>query len=147
MYRHITTIFIVLVLAGCAGTMNGMVRNTGERVTINYQQGMEHDDLQVVMPDGETFNGKVVMVGHSSGLGWGFGSALATSSTGASAYGAGSTLSILETYTGSMQGVLFGDRKHTMSCKFQYADSSGVTTSGGVGLCEISDGRVIDVQW
>ena len=147
MYRKFAVLTIVLFLSGCAGTMDGMVRNNGDRVTISYQQGMEHDDLQVVMPDGETFKGKAVMVDRSSGVGWGFGGASATSSTGASAYGTGSAFSVVETYTGSMQGVLFGDRKHTMRCKFQYADSSGFTTSGGVGLCEISDGRVIDVQW
>lgn len=147
MRRYITTIFIMLLLTGCAGTMNGMLRDTGALVTINFQQGMEHDDLQVVMPDGETFKGKVVMVGRSSGIGWGFGSASATSSTGTSAYGTGSSYSVVETYTGNMQGVLFGDRKHTMRCKLQYADSSGFTNSGGVGMCETSDDRVIDIQW
>lgn len=147
MHRLLPLIILSLFLSGCAGTMNGMMRSTGDRVTINYQQGMEHDDLQVVMPDGETFKGKVVMVGRSSGIGWGFGSASATSSNGTSAYGTSSAFSVVETYTGNMQGVLFGDRKHTMRCKLQYADSSGFTTSGGVGMCETSDGRVIDVQW
>jgi len=137
MHRLITATVIVLLLSGCAGTMNGMVRNTGDSVTITYQQGMEHDDLQVVMPDGEIFKGKAVMVGRSSGIGWGFGGASATSPA----------FSIVESYTGSMQAVLFGDRKHTMRCKFQYADSSGFTTSGGVGHCETSDGRVVDVLW
>jgi len=147
MHRLLPLIIAALFLSGCAGTMNGMVRNTGDRITINYQQGMEHDDLHVVMPDGETFIGKAVMVGRSSGIGWGFGSASATTSTGTSAHGTGSAFSVIETYTGNMQGVLFGDRKHTMRCKLQYADSSGFTTSGGVGMCETSDGRVIDVQW
>ena len=147
MHRLLTIIFIPLIFSGCAGTMNGMVRDTGDMVTINYQQGMEHDDLQVVMPDGETFKGKAVMVGRSSSHGWGFGGASAKSTNGANAYATGSTFSVLEKYTGSMQAVLFGDRKHSMRCKFQYVDSSGFTTSGGVGLCETSDGRVIDVQW
>lgn len=147
MHRMTLLIIIPLFLSGCAGIMNGMVRNTGDRVSINYQQGMEHDDLQVVMPGGETFKGKAVMVGRSSNIGWGFGGASVTGSSGASAYGTGSAFSVVETYTGNMQGVLFGDRKHTMRCKLQYADTGGFTTSGGIGICETSDGRVIDVQW
>lgn len=147
MRKVIVLSLAISFITGCAGTMNGMVRNTGDRVTINYQQGMEHDNLQLVMPDGETFKGKVVMVGRSTSSGWTTSNLTATSSTGQSAYGTGSAFSVVETYTGSMEGVLFGDRKHTMRCKFQYADSSGFTTAGGVGLCETSDGRVIDVQW
>ena len=137
----------IALFAGCSGTMNGMVRNSGDRVTISYEQGMEHDKLQVTLPDGETYKGKVVMVGRSSGYGYGFGTALAKSRSGSAVYGTRSAFSVVETYTGNMQGVLFGDRGHTMRCVFQYADSSGFTDSGGVGVCETSDGRVIDVQW
>lgn len=147
MYRRIAILATILFLSGCAGTMSGMVRGTGDRITINYQQGMQHDDLQIVMPDGEIFEGKVVMVGSSIGIGLGLGNTSAISSTGAIAYGTGSTFSVFESYTGNVQGVLFGDRKNTMRCKLQYADSTGFTTVGGVGLCEISDGRIIDVQW
>lgn len=146
--RHIlAALAISTLLVGCSGAMNGMVRNDGTRVSIAYEQGMDHDKLSVTMPDGETFTGKVVMVGASSGIVSGFGSASAYSSTGNYAYGTGSTFGVVNTYTGNMQGVLFGDKGHTMRCKFQYADTSGFTTSGGVGLCETSDNRVIDVQW
>ncbi len=140
-------LIIAIFLVGCSGTMNGMLRNDGTRVSIDYEQGMDHDKLRVTMPDGETFIGKVVMVGASSGFVSGFGSASAFSSTGNYAYGTGSTFGVVNTHTGNMQGVLFGDRGHTMRCKFQYADSSGLTNAGGVGLCETSDARVIDVQW
>ena len=146
--RHILGILgISMLLMGCSGTMNGMLRNDGTRVAISYEQGIDHDKLSVTMPDGEVFTGKVVMVGASSGIVSGFGSASAYSSTGNHAYGNGSTFGIINTYTGNMQGVLFGNKGHTMRCKFQYADKSGFTTSGGVGLCEISDNRVIDIQW
>jgi len=124
-----------------------MIRNTGDQVLISYQQGMSHDSLQVTLPDGETFRGKVVMVGQSSSIGYGYGTVSASSNYGTSAYAQGSTFNVVNNYTGNMQGVLFGDRGHTMRCSFQYADSSGFTTEGGVGVCETSDGRVIDVQW
>lgn len=127
--------------------MQGMIRGSGERVTMSYEQARKHDNLQVTLPDGETFKGKAVMEGRSTGLGYGFGTATATSSSGAAIPGTGTAFGVVATYTGSMRGVLFGDKGHTMVCKFQYADSSGSTSAGGVGLCETSDGRVIDVQW
>ena len=114
-----------------------MIRGSGERISMSYQQGARHDDLQVTLPDGETFKGKVVTGGASSGLGYGLGIATAP----ATAFG------VVATYTGGMRGVLFGDKGHTMICNFQYADASGYTEAGGVGLCETSDGKVIDVQW
>ena len=59
----------------------------------------------------------------------------------------GTSFGVAESYAGNMQVVLFGNKGNTMRCKFQYADSSGYTTSGGIGLCETSDGRVADVLW
>lgn len=140
-------VVVCFFLSGCTGTMNGMLRGSGEPISIAYTQAMQHDDLQVTMPDGETFTGKAVMAGHSTSMGTGFGTVNATSSNGTYATASGSSFGVVQNYTGSMQAVLFGNRGHTMRCKFQYADSSGFTTSGGVGLCEISDGRVVDVQW
>ncbi len=92
--------------------MQGMIRGSGERVTMAYEQAMQHDNLNVTLPDGETFRGKVVRESR-----------------------------------GNMRGTLFGDRGRTMACRFHYADSSGFTSAGGVGLCETSDGKQIDVQW
>lgn len=123
------------LLVGCSGAMNGMIRDDGSRVPILYEQGMDHDKLRVTMPDGETFTGKAVMVGASSAF------------VSSNSYGTAPSFAVVNTYTGNVEGVLFGDRGHTMRCKFQYADSSGFTTAGGVGLCETSDNRVIDVQW
>lgn len=147
MRRLFVTFSAALVLYGCAGTMTGMVRESGKMVTIAYEQGMEHDNLSVTMPDGEQFKGKVVMVGRTTGISSGFANMSAYSSTGAYASGSGSSFSIVNTYTGNVQGVLFGNRGHSMRCSFQYADTGGLTNAGGVGVCETSDGRVVDVQW
>jgi hypothetical protein len=84
-----------LTLSACAGTMNGMIRNSGEPVSIAYTQGMQHENRQVTMPDGELFTGKAVMVGHTTSLGTGFGSATATSSSGAYAIASGSSFSVI----------------------------------------------------
>ena len=131
MYKKFILIFILASLVGCAGTMNGMIRSSGDRISIKYEQGISHDSLEVTLPDGEIFKGKVVMVGSSTSF----------------VHGNNSSFAVVETYTGNVVGVLFGDRGHTMRCKFQYADSGGLTSAGGIGLCETSDNRVIDVQW
>lgn len=133
-------------LTACAGTMNGMIRGTGQPIAIAYTQGMMHDDLQVTMPDGEIFKGKAVMTDHSTGMGFGFGNAIGTTPT--DTYTAsGNSFVIVQTFSGRVQAVLFGDRGNSMRCKFKYADSGGLTNAGGIGLCETSDGRVVDVQW
>lgn len=144
---RIAVLTICLTLSACAGTMNGMLRGSGERISITFTQELQHDNLQVTMPDGESFVGKAVMVGRSTSMGTGLGAATARSSSAANTTAWGTSFGVVETYTGSVQAVLFGNRGNTMRCKFQYADSSGFTTAGGVGLCETSDGRVADVQW
>ena len=127
--------------------MDGMARDGGERVVISYTQGMSHDNLEVTLSDGEHFKGKVVMVGASTGFTNSFGSGTAFDTLGNSAYASGSAFGVVSTYTGSMQGVLFGNKSNTMVCSLQYADSSGFTSFGGVGICETSYGKVIDIQW
>jgi len=138
---------LCLALAGCAGTMSGMVRGTGERVQIGYQQGVSHDDLTITMPDGETFVGKAVMVGGGTSMGMGMGTATAVSSNGTVAMARANTFGVVNTYTGDVEAVLFGNRSRSMQCRLRYADKGGFTSAGGVGVCETSDGRVIDVQW
>lgn len=134
-------------ITACAGTMRGMVRGTGEPVQMGYQQGMQHDELSVTLPDGETFTGKAVMEGRSTSLVQGFGKATAVSTSGAMATGRGSSFGVVSTYTGNVQAVLFGDRGRTMQCALRYADAGGFTAAGGIGVCEASDGKIVDVQW
>ncbi len=119
-----------LFLSACAGTMNGMIRESGKPVTISYTQAMLHDNLQVTMPDGEIFTGKAVISDQST-----------------STIMVGTTFGTGQRSTGSVQAILFGSKHHTMNCKLQYADSSGDPSDGGVGICETSNGKTIDVQW
>lgn len=148
-----------LFLTGCmTGTMQAMVRDSGERIPMTYKQGMSHDDLVVTMPGGEVFEGKAVEVGSSSafvntfGRGTSSGTATMFGSMGSqfgTYTGAANTsaFSVVSSHTGNFAAVLFGDKGHTMRCQLQYADDSGLTNLGGVGVCETSDGRVVDVQW
>ncbi len=102
---------------------------------------MSSDSLTAAI-DGEAFKGKAVMRGATSTVGTGFGTAYAG---GRSAYG--TTTFFGSTTTGDVVATLLGSRGSSLSCELQYADSSGFTTAGGVGVCRHSDGRIIDVVW
>lgn len=132
---------LLSTLSACGGNMNGVVRGTGQPVIFAYEQGVSSDSLSTVI-DGEGFAGKAVMRGASTTVGTAFGSATAGNATAFAA----STL-IGSSYTGDFVATLLGNRGSTLSCQLQYADSSGFTTAGGVGICQHSDGRVIDVVW
>jgi hypothetical protein len=132
---------LVATLSACGGNMQGVVRGTGQPVTFAYEQGMSSDSLTAEI-DGEAFAGKAVMRGASTTAGTAFGTATAGTTT---AFGT-STL-IGSSYTGDFVATLIGNRGSTLSCQLQYADSSGFTTAGGVGVCQHSDGRVIDIVW
>lgn len=132
---------LLLSLAACSGTMQGVVRGTGKPVQFSYEQGLDSDTLTANI-DGESFRGKSVMRGASTTIGTGFGTAMAG---GTSAFG--TTTIMGSTTTGDFVAVLIGNKGSSLSCQLQYADSSGFTTSGGVGVCQHSDGRVVDVIW
>lgn len=65
--KHVLLMLLVAtLLLGCSGSMNGTLRGDGERITANYQQDFGYDTLTVLMPDGATFTGKVIMQEKSS---------------------------------------------------------------------------------
>ena len=124
---------VLALLVACGGTMNGVVRGEGTRVTFNFEQGMDRDFYQATI-DGENFKGQAVQADARSAVGVGF--------------AAGTTIPVITSSTsGNVVAVMFGDRGSTMRCNMNYADSSGFTTLGGVGVCQHSDGRVIDIMW
>jgi hypothetical protein len=119
--------------------MQGVVRGTGEPVPFQYEQGVSSDNLTAVV-GGETFKGKAVMRGASTTVGTGFG----TVYSGVTTVSATSTV-VGSSYTGDVVATLLGSQGSTLSCQLQYADSSGFTSAGGVGVCQHSDGRIVDV--
>lgn len=132
---------LVATLSACGGNMQGVVRGTGQPVIFAYEQGMSSDSLTAEI-DGEAFAGKAVMRGASTTVGTAFGTATAGTTT---AFGTSTIIG--SSYTGDFVATLIGNRRSTLSCQLQYADSSGFTTAGGVGVCQHSDGRVIDIVW
>lgn len=122
-----------MTLAACVGDMTGQVRGSGERVSFTYEQGLEHDKYSAVI-NGENFEGKAVMDG-------------ATSTTASVFGGDFNDMMFGETTTNRFIAVLLGNRGNSLNCQMRYANSSGDTSSGGVGVCKHSDGRTIDVVW
>ncbi|EDQ06532.1 hypothetical protein DSM14862_00274 [Sulfitobacter indolifex] len=121
------------LLAGCGGTMQGVVRGEGTPVQIHYEQGIDRDTYRTNI-DGESFAGQAVNAGATTGVG--------------TVFGGGNTATVISSTTsGNFVAVLLGNRGSTMRCQMNYADSSGLTSLGGVGVCHHSDGRVIDITW
>lgn len=90
---------------------------------------------------------KAVQVGNSLGFGSSFGSATEVTARGQVVSGMASGFGVVSTFSGNGQAVMFGDRGRSMQCRLKYADASCFTSAGGVGVCETSDGKVIDVMW
>ncbi len=121
----ILTVSILALMVACSGTMDGVVRGEGSRVTFQYEQGFDRDFYEATI-DGENFKGQAVYADAVSGVVAGVFTSLTS---------------------GNLVAVMFGDRGSTMRCNMNYADSSGFTSMGGVGICQHSDSRVIDIMW
>lgn len=121
------------VLAGCGGTMQGVVRGEGKKVQFQFEQGLDRDYYRATL-DGEHFTGQAIDAGATTVYGTVF---------------AGGQVGnvITSSSSGNFVAVLLGDRGSSMRCQMNYADSSGFTSLGGVGICQHSDGRIIDVTW
>jgi hypothetical protein len=138
--------FILLLsiglLAACSGTMKGIVQQGGEPVDFQFEDtGIGHGTLRATLSDGETFKGRFADEASSGYV------------TGFDTEGIGATIvhkeafEAVESYSGSIEAILFGNKGHTMRCKFRADNSLMGLPSGGEGRCQVSDGRVIDVQF
>ena len=128
----ITLAFISgIFLQGCApviGTMQGMLKGEKEKVIFTYSYiGVDYKagELSVTLPDGERFAGKYVQQSASDRQ-----VPFAFRSRGA-----------------GMEAILLGDKGNSMKCRFMLNDKAGGIDWGGIGICEVSDGRNINVQW
>ena len=125
-------IFTALVIAsiGCSGTMRGIDRYSGKRVPFEYtEEKFGSAELQVQMPDGELFMGKLIEDQMPA----------ASNAPSAKKYPA------VDEFKGNTEAFLFGDRGNKMRCKFRLSDTLVGFKSGGFGVCQVSDGRVIDI--
>ncbi|PID36671.1 MAG: hypothetical protein CR993_03325 [Rhodobacterales bacterium] len=126
---------VILSMTGCAssGTMQGIIRGKGTPVQFQYEQGLDRDFYTTVIGN-EKFSGQAVNSGAVSGFG--------------NIYTPGGVNTVITYATsGNFIAVMMGDKGSSMRCEMTYADSSGYTPMGGVGICRVSDGRVIDITW
>lgn len=130
------------LLAACSGTMKGMVQQGGGSVHFQFEDtGIGHGKLRATLSDGEAFKGRFADEASS-----GYVTEFDTEGTGATIVHK-EAFKAVESYSGNIEAILFGNKGHTMRCKFHANNSFMGLPSGGEGRCEVSDGRVIDVQF
>ena len=129
MRRQFLLFFIAVVIvtaAACSGSMKGIDRYTGKRVFLEYEdEKFGSAQIHITMPGGERFTGKLLdapMTRHPD-----------------------IEYPAIEEFTGNAEAFLYGDRGNEMRCKFRLSDKLMGFRSGGYGLCETSEGRVIDI--
>ena len=126
---------LLTVQLGCAGSMKGVVRRDAKRIELTYTDSrLGKASLQTVLPGGERFEGKIIRIGWMGDQ----------SDTVASA-SEPSAFEDVQLFDGNAEATLSGNRGNFMKCRFNLADSIIGLSSGGFGLCQVTDGRVIDI--
>lgn len=124
-------------------------------VTLAYQSSSfgNGGTLSVTLPDGEAYSGRYLQITSAAMIdtfGWGaFGPYWVDwgpFGPGPWAGGADWT-SFANNYSGAVVATLFGDRGHTMRCRFHLASPASGMRAGGVGECQTSDGQQIEAQF
>ena len=130
-----TPIILLLALSACTGEMTGVAFTPQGtplgRAALTYQDnGFGSGTITVRMPGGEFFEGTYVEA-TTTETGYG---RVSSGSKSASIFATSSVSS------NQYEAVLFSRRNNSMRCRFRGG-------SHGVGACEVSDGRKVDVQW
>ena len=128
MKRQILIVFLpiwIITVMACAGTMKGIDRYSGKRVYFSYEdEKFGSGEIQMTMPDGERFVGGIVDETMDDLI---------------------KKYPNVYEFPGNTEAFLQGDRGGKMRCKFRLSDTVVGFHSGGYGLCETEDGRVIDM--
>lgn len=117
---------LALLLAGCAGTLQLLPRDGGERANGTFNTGTKTLEVNV---SGKFYSGKYVTNAGSS-----FTTVNAYSGT-QSAYGSG------QTFSSGNSGValLVAADGDTLRCEFNYQGLNAI------GICKLRDGRIFDL--
>jgi hypothetical protein len=128
---------ILTVTMGCSGQMDGVIRRDAVRIAITYTDSrVAVANLMAVLPDGEQFQGKSERLDRTKEM-------METNSTDTD--GAAGRFGALQTFHGNAMATLSGNRGNVIKCRFMLTDIILGFSGGGMGLCQVSDDRVIDV--
>ena len=131
-------ILVAILLAvqlGCAGSMKGVVRRDAKRIELTYTDSrLGKASLQTVLSGGERFEGKIVRIG------W-----MGTQPDPAVSGDESTAFEDVQLFDGNAEATLSGNQGSIMKCRFKLTDSIIGLSSGGFGICQVSDGRVIDI--
>jgi hypothetical protein len=128
---------VLLAMVGCAGTMDGLIRQDAERIQITFTDSrIASAELITVLPDGERFQGKPEKLDAQKDM---MAAGAAQGTAGPASFPA------LQSFPGNVKALLSGSKGRQMACRFRLTDLVLGFASGGFGLCQLSDGRVIDV--
>ena len=126
---------LLTVQLGCAGSMKGVVRRDAKRIEVTYTDSrLGKARLQTVLPGGERFEGKIVRTGWAG-----------TQSDSAVSGNESTDFEDVQMFEGNAEATLSGNKGNIMKCRFNLTDSIIGLSSGGFGLCQVTDGRVIDI--
>jgi len=118
---------------GCSGQIEGVIRRDAKRIQITYTDSrLAAAELIAILPDGEQFRGKSERLDRTKDV-------MEATLTDTNDFEA------VQSFPGNTKATLSGNRGNVIKCRFQLADVIIGFSSGGTGLCQISDGRVIDV--
>jgi hypothetical protein len=124
------SIWLILALMACSGSMKGLDRYSGERVYFTYEdEKFGSAIIKVTMPDGERFTGKTMDVSKAK----------------EDRAPVNRRYLTVDQFPGNIVAFLTGDRGNNMKCKFKLSDTLLGFKGGGYGLCQTSEDRLIDI--
>ena len=130
-------VLLLVAAMGCSGQIEGVIRRDAKRIQITYTGSrLSVAELTVVLPDGEQFHGRAEKFDREKEM---IERNLAAKDDGSGRFDA------LQGFHGNSMATLAGNRGNLIKCRFKIADIIMGFPSGGAGICQISDGRVIDV--
>ena len=139
MKKYISIFGAILLtgLVGCAGTMKGIIRKDAKRVQFSFSDSrIGTAKIQVAMPDGERFKGRIVSISSGS---------IETESDSTRATLSSGSFEEVDSFAGNSKATLTGNMGNIMKCRFHITDIIIGLSSGGFGICQTADGSVIDI--
>jgi hypothetical protein len=133
----ILAVIFLTVTLGCTGQMDGVIRRDAARIEITYTDSrFSAAELIAVLPSGEHFLGKSERLDRAKDM-------METNPSKTDDIAV--HFEALQAFPGNVKATLSGNRGKIIRCRFKLTDVILGFSGGGTGVCQVSDGRVIDV--